>query len=81
MIIDHFDGKSLKRRPLDWLNEAFRDAMVKYHSCAEPDAHGRTSPAHAAMWNGIASKYQAEVDRRRIPSERNTVKPVEHGTA
>ena len=64
MFIDHFDGKSLKNQSRDWLNEAFRDAMVKYHGCAEPDTAGRTYPAHAAMWKGIAGKYQAEIERR-----------------
>lgn len=64
-FIDHFDGKSLKRRSLDWLNEAFRDAMVKYHGCATPDRDGRTYESHARMWNGIAGKYQAEIERRR----------------
>jgi hypothetical protein len=65
-FIDHFDGKSLKNKSLDWLNEAFRDAMVKYHGCAALDTTGKqSSEAHAKMWNGIASKYQSEIERRR----------------
>ena len=64
MVIDHFSDRSIKRRPIEWLNEAFRDAMVKYHQCCEPDSRGNASPAHAAMWNGIAGEYQAEIDRR-----------------
>ena len=62
-MTDHFDGKSLKNRSTEWLTEAFRDAMVKYHACA-------TTEAHARMWNEIAGKYQAEIERRQKVSDK-----------
>jgi len=65
MVIDHFDSKSIKRRPLEWLSAAVRDAKLKYDDCVTPQpSDGRTFPAHAAMWSNIAGKYQAEIDRR-----------------
>ena len=76
IYVDHFSGKSVTDRTAEWLNSAFRDAILKYHDCAEPAADGRTFPAHAAMWNGLAGTYQAEIERRRT-TRRHKLPPGE----
>lgn len=59
MFIDHFDGKSLKRRSDAWLMAAIADAELKRRGCAD-------APAHEAMWRGLGEKYFAEQVRRDI---------------
>lgn len=58
MFVDHFDGKSLRRRSDSWLMSAIADAELKRRDCVP------SSPAHEAMWRGIAEKYVAEQVRR-----------------
>lgn len=59
MFIDHFDGKSLKRRSDAWIMAAIADANLKLRDCDK-------SPAHAAMWRNIADKYVGEQVRRDL---------------
>jgi len=59
MHIDHFDGKSLRKRSDTWLMAAVADANLKLRDCVN-------APAHAAMWTNIAEKYAAEQVRRDL---------------
>jgi hypothetical protein len=58
MYTDHFDGKSIARRSLEWLHAAAQDAYTKRDGCKG------NSPAHEAMWAAKAEKYSAEITRR-----------------
>lgn len=59
MFTDHFDGKSLKRRPTAWLTAAHQDARAKAEGCRRDGA-----TAHFNMWIAKATKYAGELDRR-----------------
>lgn len=59
MIIDHFDGRSLRRRSDAWLMAAVADANLKLRACAQ-------CPAHAAMWRQKANAYAGEQVRRDL---------------
>jgi hypothetical protein len=65
MIVDHFDGKSLRNRSLAWLHAAVENALARYHDCS-------TSEAHARMWSNIAGKYQCEIERRAAAVQQRT---------
>lgn len=65
MFTDHFDGKSIKSKSDAWLRAAIDDAQRKSKDCATPqESDGRTFPAHVAMWEALAAKYKAEMQRR-----------------
>ena len=63
MYVDHFEGKSLRRRSDAWIVAAIADALFKLRDCED-------SPAHAAMWRGIAEKYVVEQVRRDLAAKK-----------
>ena len=64
MQIDHFDGKSLRKRSDEWLIAAVADANLKLRECGD-------SPAHANMWRGLAESYAGEQVRRDFEELQN----------
>jgi hypothetical protein len=59
MTVDHFDGRSLRRRPDEWLMAAIADCHLKLRDCGG-------SPAHRAIWSAKADEYVAEQVRRDL---------------
>ena len=59
LFIDHFDGRSLRRRTAEWLQSALADCEVRIADCERLG-----SDPHLRMWRNIKSDYAAELRSR-----------------